>query len=47
MLHGGVFPRLGDVAVVPEDGAVVEPQLALLGVLENNNITVTVRTHQR
>lgn len=32
-----VLPRLGDVAVVPEDGAVVEPKLALLGVLEETN----------
>lgn len=34
MLDGGVLPRLRDVAVVPEDGAVVEPKLALLGVLQ-------------
>lgn len=34
MLDVRVLPRLRDVAVVPEDGAVVEPKLALLGVLE-------------
>lgn len=33
VLHARVLPRLGDVAVVPEDGAVVKPKLAVLGVL--------------
>lgn len=39
VLDGRVFPRLGDVAVVPEDGAVVEPKLALLGVLRKTHKT--------
>lgn len=33
VLHVRVLPRLRDVPVVPEDRAVVEPQLALLRVL--------------
>ena len=39
VLDGRVLPRLWDVSVVPEDGAVVKPQLALLRVLENEQQT--------
>lgn len=39
VLDGRVLPRLRDVAVVPEDGAVVEPKLALLRVLEEKRPT--------
>lgn len=46
VLHVGVLPRLRDVAVVPEDGAVVEPQLALLGVLEETKKNI-IRTCMR